>query len=618
MRAGAIRLARVPHRMAGAPRLRLGLEQWLADCDPAQHGLPSQAIVLVRHLDMRWRDVVDNDRATRYGRFAVLLAGAHRPARDNADADVVWFADEAELLACIARDALSGALSTRWWWRTLGTIPSQSLAGVAAWLQTPRAVPRAIQRLGARRAQQWLARWPAPDQAALLTALAQVFTIASEVATWVLQGAVQARSAAPARFAAAPSKRVGVAPPCGANEDIARSRSERLRLLCSELAVDAGAARTPDRAACLAAFLAALAGPRPQPWKAAEAARVEQRAVASGRSEDPAMAPRVRPTSATPQTAPRSEAAAVARQVSGAQASKAPRAATMPLGDLAMPSWCPTPLASPRRQACWSDTGESLAASPLPTSIDTRWGGLLFVLNAALQLSLYGDFTMPAHKGLACTPWRFLWLAGRMWCDPSFREDALFRWLARRDAAADRARAVLRETDWRIEPAWLDPFPATQAPWRASWRDGRFSLMHPAGFCVCNLAAAAGACEALIDNEAIRLGLGSRPRIRHTVVAGPAAARLRSPRLQRHGCPESLWPYLHARLALALDDGDPIPPRRRLASMLELPARLQDSGERLDLYLPLDALPLTVRLAGLDRDPGWVPAAGCDFRFHFG
>ena len=40
-------------------------------------------------------------------------------------------------------------------------------------------------------------------------------------------------------------------------------------------------------------------------------------------------------------------------------------------------------------------------------------------------------------------------------------------------------------------------------------------------------------------------------------------------------------------------------------------------GERVDLRLPLDRLPLAVRLAGLDRDPGWIPAAGADFRFHF-
>ena len=51
--------------------------------------------------------------------------------------------------------------------------------------------------------------------------------------------------------------------------------------------------------------------------------------------------------------------------------------------------------------------------------------------------------------------------------------------------------------------------------------------------------------------------------------------------------------------------------------MLGLPAKLQDAGERLDLYFSLAELPLAVRLSGLDRDPGWIPTAGCDVRFHF-
>jgi len=40
-------------------------------------------------------------------------------------------------------------------------------------------------------------------------------------------------------------------------------------------------------------------------------------------------------------------------------------------------------------------------------------------------------------------------------------------------------------------------------------------------------------------------------------------------------------------------------------------------ADRLDLHFTLDALPLAVRLAGVDRDPGWIPSAGCDIRFCF-
>jgi hypothetical protein len=38
---------------------------------------------------------------------------------------------------------------------------------------------------------------------------------------------------------------------------------------------------------------------------------------------------------------------------------------------------------------------------------------------------------------------------------------------------------------------------------------------------------------------------------------------------------------------------------------------------RVDLHVALAALPIALRLAGLDRDPGWLPSEGRDLRFHF-
>jgi hypothetical protein len=46
-------------------------------------------------------------------------------------------------------------------------------------------------------------------------------------------------------------------------------------------------------------------------------------------------------------------------------------------------------------------------------------------------------------------------------------------------------------------------------------------------------------------------------------------------------------------------------------------ARVVVTATHLDIYLALGALPIEVRLAGLDRDPGWVPAAGRFIAFHF-
>jgi hypothetical protein len=38
---------------------------------------------------------------------------------------------------------------------------------------------------------------------------------------------------------------------------------------------------------------------------------------------------------------------------------------------------------------------------------------------------------------------------------------------------------------------------------------------------------------------------------------------------------------------------------------------------RLDVTFALARLPFEVRLSGLDRDPGWVPAAGRYVAFHY-
>jgi hypothetical protein len=47
------------------------------------------------------------------------------------------------------------------------------------------------------------------------------------------------------------------------------------------------------------------------------------------------------------------------------------------------------------------------------------------------------------------------------------------------------------------------------------------------------------------------------------------------------------------------------------------PARLTLTPSSLAINLSLAALPLAIRYAGLDRDPGWIPAAARSVRFVF-
>lgn len=75
---------------------------------------------------------------------------------------------------------------------------------------------------------------------------------------------------------------------------------------------------------------------------------------------------------------------------------------------------------------------------------------------------------------------------------------------------------------------------------------------------------------------------------------------------------DELIRIVRPRLQLALGKGD-----EELPNLFTLPARILVSATRFDAYFSLDGLPIEIRLSGLDRDPGWVPAAGKFIGFHY-
>ena len=91
--------------------------------------LPPQAILVVRHFadpspgrllaDRPWRGLRDWEQAAQAA-LNDCWHSAHRPARSPvpAQANSVWFADQAEWLACLSRDIYRGVAGDRWWWQT--------------------------------------------------------------------------------------------------------------------------------------------------------------------------------------------------------------------------------------------------------------------------------------------------------------------------------------------------------------------------------------------------------------------------------------------------------------------------------------------------------------------
>lgn len=142
------------------PGLRLALADRLNRADLYPPGLPPAAVLMVRHIIdprpgrlglLRQSVRVDPawERAVRQS-LADFCQRAARPVRGYIplEAEAVLFADEAELLACLALDLNRGQGPTRWWWRSVAR--TRSLTTVEALLcREAQYVPAVLQNLTA-------------------------------------------------------------------------------------------------------------------------------------------------------------------------------------------------------------------------------------------------------------------------------------------------------------------------------------------------------------------------------------------------------------------------------------------------------------------------------------
>jgi hypothetical protein len=228
------------------------------------------------------------------------------------------------------------------------------------------------------------------------------------------------------------------------------------------------------------------------------------------------------------------------------------------------------------------------------TQLATEFGGLLFLLNALLALELYGDFARPGRRLAGVSPFLLLALLGRSWFGHGFTGDPLHALLL--ELAGDGA-AEFTPPRWSIPRSWLDPWPNARQLWIGGERRA-WTLWHPAGF---PLAGLRRGDRRLAARAARKAGFA---RVR---------AHSRLPRLPRDGRAAwvgSLALYLRARLKRSLGkDGVELLCRR--------PAFVEVDEDRLTARFALADHPLAVRIAGLDRDPGWIPTAGRIVQFAF-
>ncbi len=269
--------------------------------------------------------------------------------------------------------------------------------------------------------------------------------------------------------------------------------------------------------------------------------------------------------------------------------------------------------ADPPRE--FTSTPAARAALPvdeeLAIKIETRGGGLFCLINLALALELYGDFTTPLAPGLPLSLWDFVAMLGARLLKRELHDDPVWTLLAQlagRDPRTAPGVDFAPPDEWRMPGAWLADLPRGGA-WRWALLRDRLQVMHPSGFLVIDvprdarppvpqLAAEMEAYTDLHDGALLHATRGVR--LRGSTTRARWLARLTA--------------YVCVRLRHALGERETRTAARLLCL---LPARIVATTTHLDVHVSLCDLPVAVRRAGLDRDPGWVPAAGRFIAFHF-
>lgn len=630
-----------------------------------QAGLPESAILCIRtfrdplpgtlRLQGRERGANAAWPGAAAAAFERLLRAALRPAVEpvSAASEVVLFLSPAELLVSLARDWRAGETASRWWWRTLFPRADARSALLGAWRDRVEYAPSALQQLAAREEAGPFIQALGPTVARdLFAALAEKFGLVgllplmkvnqplvfdgAEAAALTASDLCAETAPGPASPATHPPWRAWITE---REEDGLVGDSLLLLvtgLLLHRAPVAVRASVFPPRARAWLRFRradlntgqepppsangsAAGGGPEPAPAPLFKAARAR---MERGPVQDPGLAaapPRQGHPSANPMpdsdhaaaqlayAAPTPGQASPPASLRGSYATAPADAMRLvqtalvepalavpqpppglgPTGSTEAPASMNLPVPAPpppRPQPAVRRT--PIAEAPAGVTdiapdglVKTQSGGVFYLINLGLFLELYGDFTSPLKPGLALPIWDFVALVGRHLVGERLEADPVWGLLARlsgRDGETEPGEGFLAPHDWPLPEDWKEFLAALPIE-------------------VPTDSGASGVSSSILPGEP--------PTGPQAGPTGPLTDWL-----------EWLMPYLRWRLdrALGCDDADTAG-----RVLCEQPATVRVTEARLDVTFSLERLPIEVRLAGLDRDPGWVPSAGRFIAFHY-
>jgi hypothetical protein len=473
-----------------------------------------------------------------------------------ADAEAVLFADRAELLACLAQDWCEGTASMRWWWQSVFRTADFGKAVFASWRDAPQYIPGTLHYLAmSGKAVQFVRALSVPDARAILERMIEVFALSK--LRLVLRAAAE-REPEPA----AQSETVQEVPesvhqslpwqrwvPEGQGDGLAIEQQCVLGLGLMLYRAPL-VARTEPFAQAFAEWK------NSQQWGQTRLLkeRVLERMGDQERSTlTPLQSNTLIPAGAEVQ-AMRSDsyidstAISLTGQVTPIPFSASRAAPTVKeRGDL-----IDVRPVSSQGESC-IPRPETEAGPITEASVETAFGGVFYLVNLALYLNLYGDFSTPLQPGIALSPWDFVALVGEQLVGERIHADPVWPLLAQ---LAGRDEGDAPGQDFNPPAEW------------------RLQMMEQWGY----------------DDPSTPDQVASTPFI------------------------EWLMPFVRVRLmqALGLDQ------EHELAKVLcEHRATVHVTASHVDVMLSLADLPIAIRFSGLDRNPGWIPAAGRYLAFHF-
>jgi hypothetical protein len=643
-----VRRLRVKGRRLDSLAAQLRLDNLLQTVEMHPSRLPSSAIVCVRRLhDPMPRAInLHSRRATQSSAWQQAVSAlvqeeigrAIHPLNADVSPDVnaVIFRDQAELLACLAMDWMEDRVRERWWWRSLGKDQFFGNVMPDVWSDAPQYVPAALELLAVNQRLEPFVRALSVDRtrtllreitrsfglaklhAVLEDGLGQIACEASDEKSSSLQ--FEAAAVAPSQ-PAPPWRRlvpeslddslgierqclIGVAltirrvPAAAQSHHFARATMEWLRAAATTRIVDVteayGTSTQSHDDHNLASIPSTMHG---------DVVRE------SFSSEQIHFVPDV------------AEPAAANQRRSRVYETPAPSLSSLGIRlnhetEEAIASGLSNSIASPgvkkSSDTFFAEAAVETAPDLLPLDevrLETQFGGVFYLINLALFLELYADFTTPLGKSLELSIFNFIDLIARRLLNEKITEDPLWTLLAQLSGRSEFDRPgdeFEPPGEWRLPSQWLAAFPG-EANFEWLTEGERLCIRHPAGFLLLDVPLS-GRLEEQLKREMVVYTAGAEPQLVR-----------KSFSLSRSNNSLEQWldwivPYLRARLCRAFgidDESDSATLLCRQRASISLTA------VHLDIFFSLSEHPLEIRSAGLDRDPGWVPAAGRFIRFHF-